>query len=302
MCVVVGEMTCEGQILSGIKATNETTPLQDKLEIIATDIGKVGMLAALMVFHGLLFRQFIEALIFRRFDLSGGPRKYYEFRIDDNLNGIFDRQMPKACEDEACLAKYPKSGHSLVDDPEYVQYKGVTAGRCGGNPDAEVVLLSQVEIDDLRDMRSKPENWANIMKEEALIDCHGQLLPMVQRWIGFIMTGIAIVVVAVPEGLPLAVMISLAYSVKKMLIDQNFVKRLTSCEIMGGANNICSDKTGTLTKNIMTLTNIWCGADCAIKNADNDKWDEVKQVNVEAANFELPLPFCKSPDTQKLLA
>lgn len=66
------------------------------------------------------------------------------------------------------------------------------------------------------------------------------------------MVGVAIVVVAVPEGLPLAVMISLAYSVKKMLVDQNFVKRLTSCEIMGGANNICSDKTGTLTKNEMT--------------------------------------------------
>jgi Ca2+ transporting ATPase len=86
----------------------------------------------------------------------------------------------------------------------------------------------------------------------------------------FVMTGIAIVVVAVPEGLPLAVMISLAYSVKKMLIDQNFVKRLTSCEIMGGANNICSDKTGTLTKNIMTLTNIWCGVDKKIENADNE--------------------------------
>jgi len=42
--------------MAGIKATSETTPLQDKLEVIATDIGKVGMLAALMVFHGLLLR------------------------------------------------------------------------------------------------------------------------------------------------------------------------------------------------------------------------------------------------------
>ena len=66
-------------------------------------------------------------------------------------------------------------------------------------------------------------------------------------------------VVAVPEGLPLAVMISLAYSVKRMLIDQNFVKRLASCEIMGGANNICSDKTGTLTMNKMTVTDVWAG-------------------------------------------
>ena len=59
---------------------------------------------------------------------------------------------------------------------------------------------------------------------------------------------------AVPEGLPLAVMISLAYSVSRMLNDNNFVKKLASCEIMGGANNICSDKTGTLTKNKMTWT------------------------------------------------
>jgi P-type E1-E2 ATPase len=67
------------------------------------------------------------------------------------------------------------------------------------------------------------------------------------------------VVVAVPEGLPLAVMISLAYSVRKMLKEMNFVKRLAACEIMGGANNICSDKTGTLTKNEMTVTTFWQG-------------------------------------------
>merc|ERR1719183_1980293 len=43
---------------------------------------------------------------------------------------------------------------------------------------------------------------------------------------------------------------------------------------MGGANNICSDKTGTLTKNVMTMTNIWCGQDNMINNADNEKLDE----------------------------
>jgi hypothetical protein len=42
--------------MGGNKVSKETTPLQDKLEVIATDIGKVGMLAAIMVFHGLLFR------------------------------------------------------------------------------------------------------------------------------------------------------------------------------------------------------------------------------------------------------
>jgi magnesium-transporting ATPase (P-type) len=68
-------------------------------------------------------------------------------------------------------------------------------------------------------------------------------------WISYVIIGIAVIIVAVPEGLPLAVMISLAYSIKRMLEDHNDVKRLASCEIMGGADNICSDKTGTLTMN-----------------------------------------------------
>lgn len=68
-----------------------------------------------------------------------------------------------------------------------------------------------------------------------------------------------------PEGLPLAVMLSLAYSVAKMLEDQNFVKKLTSCEVMGGANNICSDKTGTLTQNKMTMTKLWAAGSVDIE-------------------------------------
>jgi Ca2+-transporting ATPase len=65
--------------------------------------------------------------------------------------------------------------------------------------------------------------------------------------------GVTIVVVAVPEGLPLAVTISLAFSTKKMLADQNLIRHLAACETMGNATNICSDKTGTLTQNRMTV-------------------------------------------------
>ena len=65
--------------------------------------------------------------------------------------------------------------------------------------------------------------------------------------------GVTIVVVAVPEGLPLAVTISLAFSTKKMLADQNLIRHLAACETMGNATNICSDKTGTLTENRMTV-------------------------------------------------
>lgn len=67
------------------------------------------------------------------------------------------------------------------------------------------------------------------------------------------------IVVAIPEGLPLSVTLSLAVSVKQMLNDSNLVRKMEACETMGGANNICSDKTGTLTMNKMTLTQIWNG-------------------------------------------
>lgn len=102
----------------------------------------------------------------------------------------------------------------------------------------------------------------------SLNACDGFALGYVKNWLGYIITGVAIIVVAVPEGLPLAVMISLAYSVSRMLQDNNFVKKLSSCEIMGGANNICSDKTGTLTKNQMTWTQIWAGVDKKIDDPD----------------------------------
>lgn len=65
--------------------------------------------------------------------------------------------------------------------------------------------------------------------------------------VSYVIIAITVVVVAIPEGLPLAVTLSLAFSIKKMLYDQNLVRQMSACETMGGANMICSDKTGTLT-------------------------------------------------------
>jgi Ca2+ transporting ATPase len=178
VCIVVGKYSCVGKIMGKLEQSIETTPLQMKLETIATDIGKLGMYVALLTIHVLFLRFFIERFLNRTFDLFGGEVKNSEGKYTGNFK----------------------------------QY--------------------------------------------------------VEEWIKYLIIGVAIVVVAVPEGLPLAVMISLAYSVKRMLIDKNFVKRLSSCEIMGGANNICSDKTGTLTMNKMTVTNIWAGRQLQVKVND----------------------------------
>ncbi|KAG6389373.1 hypothetical protein SASPL_150841 [Salvia splendens] len=82
----------------------------------------------------------------------------------------------------------------------------------------------------------------------------------VDGFIKIFTVAVTIVVVAVPEGLPLAVTLTLAYSMKKMMADKALVRRLSACETMGSATTICSDKTGTLTLNQMTVVQAYvCG-------------------------------------------
>eukprot|EP00566_Odontella_aurita_P004195 CAMPEP_0113570806 /NCGR_PEP_ID=MMETSP0015_2-20120614/25194_1 /TAXON_ID=2838 /ORGANISM="Odontella" /LENGTH=1141 /DNA_ID=CAMNT_0000473669 /DNA_START=256 /DNA_END=3681 /DNA_ORIENTATION=- /assembly_acc=CAM_ASM_000160 len=96
--------------------------------------------------------------------------------------------------------------------------------------------------------------------------------------------GVTIVVVAVPEGLPLAVTISLAYSTKKMLADQNLIRHLHACETMGNATNICSDKTGTLTENRMTVVK---GVFADIPHDDTAEPDAIANMSGEAREIIL---------------
>ncbi|KAL8957992.1 MAG: hypothetical protein Q9193_004864 [Seirophora villosa] len=73
-----------------------------------------------------------------------------------------------------------------------------------------------------------------------------------QQFLNVFIVAVTIVVVAVPEGLPLAVTLALAFATTRMLKDNNLVRLLRACETMGNATTICSDKTGTLTQNKMS--------------------------------------------------
>mmetsp|Transcript_20080 Transcript_20080/g.17184 ORF Transcript_20080/g.17184 Transcript_20080/m.17184 type:complete len:475 (+) Transcript_20080:571-1995(+) len=121
-----------------------------------------------------------------------------------------------------------------------------------------VVLIIRFIVD-----RATTDSWDDGGKWLELID--------------YFIIAVTVVVVAIPEGLPLAVTLSLAFSVKKMLKDKNLVRKLNATETMGGANNICSDKTGTLTKNEMDLTGFW---NC-----------EYQEINVHNKNYDLAQMF-----------
>ena len=69
-----------------------------------------------------------------------------------------------------------------------------------------------------------------------------------------IMIAVTLIVVAVPEGLPMAVTLSLAYSMRRMLKTNNLVRKMHACETMGATTVICTDKTGTLTQNLMQVS------------------------------------------------
>ncbi|KAJ3293572.1 hypothetical protein HDU79_000198 [Rhizoclosmatium sp. JEL0117] len=92
-----------------------------------------------------------------------------------------------------------------------------------------------------------------------------------QHLVKILLTSIAIVAVAVPEGLPLAVTLALAYATTRMMKDNNLVRVLSACETMGNATTICSDKTGTLTQNRMTVVAGVIGKNVAFEGDDEIK-------------------------------
>ena len=183
LVTVVGKNSALGEIMDKLEESQGNTPLQDKLEVIAEEIGKLGTYAALLTIHILLFRYFLDGLLKRNIDLFGA---------------------------------------------------------------------------ETRDDRPFIKNF--------------------KMWVDYVIIGVAVIVVAVPEGLPLAVMISLAYSQGKMLRDNNYVKKLAACEIMGGATNICSDKTGTLTLNKMKVARVWLDKDVEL-NLDQDDMGKMTKLD-----------------------
>src|SRR6478735_9126181 len=96
---------------------------------------------------------------------------------------------------------------------------------------------------------------------------------------------VTVVVVAVPEGLPLAVTLALSFATVKMLRDNNLVRILKACETMGNATTVCSDKTGTLTQNKMTIVAATLGKTTSFGGTDPPM---DKSLFIERKAFTVP--------------
>ncbi|KAI0004420.1 calcium-translocating P-type ATPase [Xylariaceae sp. FL0662B] len=119
-----------------------------------------------------------------------------------------------------------------------------------------------------------------------------------QNFIEIFIVVVTIIVVAVPEGLPLAVTLALAFATTRMIKDNNLVRHLKACEVMGNATTICSDKTGTLTQNKMKVVAGTLGTAHRFgsKKPDND---EEKAIISDLGEKEFGTTLCK--DVRELL-
>ncbi|KFG83033.1 putative Calcium transporting P-type ATPase [Metarhizium anisopliae] len=112
---------------------------------------------------------------------------------------------------------------------------------------------------------------------EILVQLPGSdrsFVELVQMFLRVFMISISIIVVAVPEGLPLAVTLALAIGVTRMLKDNNLVRVLSACETMGNATVVCSDKTGTLTMNKMAVAAGCVGLDGSFDDLGHQVMEE----------------------------
>lgn len=110
----------------------------------------------------------------------------------------------------------------------------------------------------IHDIVSHPQFWSS-----------GDYLYMTHRVLGYFMMAVTLIVMAVPEGLPMAVTLALALNMRRMLKSNNLVRKLHACETMGAVNVICTDKTGTLTQNKMQVADMVLPAQIGAKLADD---------------------------------
>ncbi|KAJ5384499.1 hypothetical protein N7517_002410 [Penicillium concentricum] len=111
-----------------------------------------------------------------------------------------------------------------------------------------------------------------------------------KEFVDILIVAVTVIVVAIPEGLPLAVTLALAFATTRMVKENNLVRVLRACETMGNATVICSDKTGTLTQNKMTVVAGTWGSDQGFSQRTEDE-DVKGSMTTSAVSQQLSAPI-----------
>ncbi|OBS18758.1 hypothetical protein FPOA_10486 [Fusarium poae] len=125
-----------------------------------------------------------------------------------------------------------------------------------------------------------------------------------EDFLHILILAVTVVVITVPEGLALNVTIALAFATKRMLRDNNLVRLIRSCEIMGNATTVCSDKTGTLTQNKMTVVVGRVGLEAYFDDTDlatPDPDSSMSRASTIKCDSSIDLAKSLSPDCRRLL-
>lgn len=229
ICVTkVGDATEIGKVATAATAETEAkSPLNLQLDGLCKAISVAGSSIALLLFAALI----VHDVLLDQLILSPGQWVFFGVALISLAVALFKMWYPVLSD----LLGYMKL---RLPAPAILRQGGAGWLKCLG-AGAVVFILLLALIVHLGCVTWQPSSW---LTAEAANDI-----------LTYFMIAITLIVVSVPEGLPMSVTLSLAYSMRKMARQNCLVRRMDACETIGAATVICSDKTGTLTMNRMTV-------------------------------------------------
>ncbi|RRD74544.1 calcium-translocating P-type ATPase, PMCA-type [Tannerella forsythia] len=222
----VGDSTEYGKVAEqSTEMKREETPLNQQLDKLAKFIGVVGFILAILTFFALFIKDiFLGTTTFTMAQLGSIGIIFVSAMV------VLVKVWVPIIYDAFELCGKTKEVPQCIDGRSWLQWIGLGGG-------VFIVLSVMGFAFGINPLHT--ESWISL-------DVAGRILQ-------YFMVAVTLIVVAVPEGLPMSVTLSLALSMRRMLQNNNLVRKMHACETMGATTVICTDKTGTLTQNQMQV-------------------------------------------------
>lgn len=222
----VGDATEYGKVAEkSTEMTNEETPLNLQLNKLAKFIGVIGFTLATLTFSAL----FVKDLLLGEVQYTMVQLSYLIAVITSMMVALAKVWVPIIYDAFELSGKKKKIPNS-IENGSWLRWIGLG-------------ILTFIILAGIGYLFG-----ANPLDESSWVS-----IDMAGRILQYFMVAVTLIVVAVPEGLPMSVTLSLALSMRRMLQNNNLVRKMHACETMGAATVICTDKTGTLTQNQMQV-------------------------------------------------